>query len=245
MKSAVVVGASSGIGRALSRLLARDGYVIGLAARRRTLLEELQRELPGRSYVETIDVTRVEEARRALQSLIDRLGGVDLIVLSSGVSIKNPSWEEKLQTIEVNVTGFVALADVAMNHFIERGSGHLVGLSSIAGLRGARAEAATYGATKAFVSNYMEALRLTADLRGLDIQVTDVRPGYVDTPMTEGQSGMFWLADVETAARQIHAAIKKRKRIAYITRRWRLIAWLLKTLPYSVAMRVLKRFRSE
>lgn len=244
MKGAIVVGASSGIGRALARMLAEDGYALGLAARRTELLEELQKELPGRSHVRAIDVTRVEEARHAFRSLIDRLGGVDLVVLSSGVSIKNPSWEEKLRTIEVNVIGFVALADVAMSHFMERGSGHLVGLSSIAGLRGARSEAATYGATKAFISNYMEALRLTADLRGLDIQVTDVRPGYVDTPMTEGQSGMFWLADVETAARQVHAAIKKRKRIAYITRRWRLIAWVMKALPYPVAMTVLKRFRS-
>lgn len=244
MKSAIVVGASSGIGRALAKLLAEDGYAIGLAARRTKLLVELQEELPGRSHVETIDVTRVEEARRALQALIERMGGVDLIVLSSGVSIKNANFEEKLRMIDVNVTGFAVLADVAMNHFLERGSGHLVGLSSIAGLRGARSKSATYGATKAFVSNYMEALRLTADHSGLDIRVTDVRPGYVDTPMTEGQSGMFWLADVETAARQIHTAIKKRKRIAYITGRWRLIAWTLNALPYPVFMRVLRRIRA-
>jgi short-subunit dehydrogenase len=147
--------------------------------------------------------------------------------------------------IEVNVMGFVAPADLAMRHLAERGSGHLVGLSSVASLRGGRPDATIYGASKAFVSNYMEALRLGADLSSLDIQVTEVRPGYVDTPMTRGQPGMFWVADVETAARQIHVAIKKRKRIAYITRRWRLVAWLLKALPYPIARGLVRAVKGK
>lgn len=238
MQSAIVIGASSGIGRALAKLLAANGYQVGLAARRTDRLEELQREINKPTYIKCIDVTRTEEARRLLEALISEMGGADLIVISSGVSLKNTSWEEDLQTIEVNVTGFIAMANVAMSYFMERGSGHLVGLSSIAGLRGSRSTAATYGATKAFVSNYLESLRLKADKSGLDVHITDVMPGYVDTPMTEGQSGMFWLAPVEVAAQQIMDAIRKKKRIAYITRRWRLMAWLLKLVPYPLMAKI-------
>lgn len=238
MQRAIVIGASSGIGRALAKLLAANGYQVGLAARRTDRLEELQREINKPTYIKCIDVTRTEEARRLLEALISEMGGADLIVISSGVSLKNTSWEEDLQTIEVNVTGFIAMANVAMSYFMERGSGHLVGLSSIAGLRGSRSTAATYGATKAFVSNYLESLRLKADKSGLDVHITDVMPGYVDTPMTEGQSGMFWLAPVEVAAQQIMDAIRKKKRIAYITRRWRLMAWLLKLVPYPLMAKI-------
>ena len=232
MKRAIVIGASSGIGRALAKLLAANGYEVGLAARRTEQLEQLQQDIAGPTHIKRIDVTRPEEARQLLEALISEMGGADLIVISSGVSLKNTSWEEDLQTIEVNVTGFIAMADVAMNHFMRRGSGHLVGISSIAGLRGSRSTAATYGASKAFVSNYLEALRLKADKAGVDVHVTDVLPGYVATPMTEGQSGMFWVAPVEVAARQIFDAIRKKRRIAYITKRWRLMAWLLKVMPY-------------
>lgn len=245
MRSAIVVGASSGIGRELSRILGRNGWEVGLAARRLAALEQLQKEIPERTYVRRIDVTRTEEARRELEALIGAMNGVDLIVISSGVSLKNTTWEEDLLQIEVNVIGFAAMADVAMRHFMERGSGHLVALSSIAGLRGSRPEAATYGATKAFVSNYVEALRLKADVKGLDICVTDVLPGYVDTPMTEGQTGMFWVAPVEKAAQQIYGAIRKRKRAAYITKRWRLMAWFLKSVPYGLAIPIVKRLGAK
>ncbi len=238
MKRAIVIGASSGIGRALAKLLAANGYEVGLAARRTEQLERLQQDIAGPTHIKRIDVTRTEESRRLLEALISEMGGVDLVVISSGVSLKNTSWEEDLQTVEVNVVGFIAMADVAMNHFMERGSGHLVGISSIAGLRGSRSTAATYGASKAFVSNYLEALRLKADKAGVAVHVTDVVPGYVATPMTQGQSGMFWLAPVEVAAQQVMDAIRKKKRIAYITRRWRLMAWLLKLIPYPLMAKI-------
>jgi short-subunit dehydrogenase len=232
--SAIVVGASSGIGRALARLLAQDGYTLGLAARRIAVLEEVKREVDGRAVTKAIDVSRVEEARASLRELVAELGDVELVVLSAGVSIKSATWEEELQTIAVNVTGFVGLANVAMEHFTQRGSGHLVALSSIAGLRGARGEAAVYGASKAFVSNYAEALRMKAAALGIDIAVTEVTPGYVDTPMTAGQKGMFWVVPVEVAARQIQRAIRRRRRHVYVSRRWRLVAWAMKVLPFPV-----------
>jgi short-subunit dehydrogenase len=92
-------------------------------------------------------------------------------------------------------------------------------------------EAPSYNATKAFQINYLEGLRLNADKAGVEIIVTDVRPGYVDTDMAKGD-GMFWVANVERAAQQIFTAIKRKKKVVYITKRWRIIGWLLRIIPY-------------
>ncbi len=127
------------------------------------------------------------------------------------------------------MSGFAALVNVAMRHFMEKGSGHLVGISSIAALRGGR-ESPAYNASKAFDSNYLEGLQQKVRKSGLPITITDIKPGFVNTAMAKGD-GIFWAAEPEKAARQIFRTIKRRKRHAYITRRWVLIAWLIKLLP--------------
>lgn len=229
-----MTGASSGIGRELARRLAGDGYQVGLMARRVELLRELAEELPNQGFARVLDVAKAEEARDRLRALIGEMGGVDLVVLSAGMSPRDPDWGLERDTLEVNVLGFAATARVAIDHFIERGSGHLVGLSSIAALR-AIGTSPVYSASKAFVSRYLEGLRFTVDGLGLDIAVTDVKPGYVESPMTEGREGLFWIAPLDEAARQIHSAIRRRKRTVYVTRRWRLMAWVMKHTPYPVA----------
>jgi short-subunit dehydrogenase len=118
---------------------------------------------------------------------------------------------------------------VAVEHLQKRGSGQIVGISSIAALRGNRA-APAYNASKAFISNYLEALRNRFRKLNLPIVVTDVQPGFVDTAMAKGE-GVFWAAAPEKAARQIFTAIGKRKEHAYVTKRWRVIAWVLKAAP--------------
>ena len=153
---------------------------------------------------------------------------MELVVISAGIGFINPelNWPEEKATIDVNVTGFAALANVAFRHFEQMQSGHLVGISSIAALRGSRI-APAYSALKAFVSNYMEGLRFRAAKAGLPILVTDVQPGFVDTAMAKGES-LFWVASPQEAAKQIYRAIQRRARHAYVTRRWRLFAWLFK-----------------
>ena len=116
-----------------------------------------------------------------------------------------------------------------MRYFLCRGAGHLVGISSIAALRGSR-EAPAYNASKAFASNYLEGLRCLAARSGLPIFVTDIIPGFVDTRMAQGE-GLFWISSPQKAAEQIFSAIKARRRRAHITRRWRLIAFLLRFMP--------------
>lgn len=121
------------------------------------------------------------------------------------------------------------MANVAFQHFLEKGSGHLVGISSIAALRGNR-ESPAYNASKAFESNYLEGLRQKVRKLRLQITITDIKPGFVKTAMAKGD-GIFWAADADKAARQIYNAIRRRKSSAYITRRWRLVAWVMKLLP--------------
>lgn len=231
MKNAIVIGASSGIGRELAIILSQKGYRVGVMARRVQLLMELSREMNGEFSVREIDVAIPEAAMTILNEFIHEMGGVDLIVISAGTGYVNHElhWQLENDTIQTNVSGFTALAVVAMHHFMEKGSGHLVGISSIAALRGGR-ESPAYHASKAFESSYLEGLRQKIRKSGLPITVTDIQPGFVDTAMAKGE-GIFWSAPADKAARQIYHAIKRKASHAYITRRWRLIAWLLKWMP--------------
>ena len=231
MKRAIIIGASSGIGAALAEVLDREGYRLGLAARRLPLLEDLQARLTNVAVVKRLDVADVSHAETQFLELVQALGGVDLVVISAGVGRLNPDLAAapELETIQINVSGFAVLSGAAFRYFAEQGRGHLVGLSSIAALRGGSA-APAYNASKAFISNYLEGLRVKAAKQGVDIAVTDVRPGFVDTAMAQGE-GLFWVAPPEKAAAQIYRAIQTRRHRVYVTRRWRLVAWVLLAAP--------------
>jgi short-subunit dehydrogenase len=231
MKQAVVIGASSGIGKELAKILASNGYSVGLAARRLNLLSDLAGELPNPVFVKAIDVSKPVEAMQLLRELIAEMKDVELFVLCAGVGFINRdlAWRREQETIDVNVSGFAAAANVAVEHLQARGSGHIVGISSVAALRG-NGEAPAYNASKAFMSNYLQGLRHKFSKLKLPITVTDVQPGFVNTAMAQGD-GLFWVATPEKAAEQIYDAIRKRKKHVYITKRWRIIAWLLRMVP--------------
>jgi short-subunit dehydrogenase len=231
MKKAVIVGASSGIGCSLAKTLAAHGYVVGLAGRRRQLLAGLQAELATPAFIKTLDVAKPAEAMAALRALIREMDGVDLFVISAGTGFENPDldWHLEQTTIEVNVSGFVAAANVAAEHCQARGTGHIVGISSIAALRGG-GRAPAYNASKAFASSYLAGLRQRFHQLRLPIAVTDVQPGFVNTAMAKGPN-LFWVASPEKAAEQIFDAIRKRRKHVYVTKRWRLVAWAFKILP--------------
>ncbi len=238
MKKAIVIGASSGIGRELAKILSNNGYVVGIMARRTHLLNELRNETGRELLVQGIDVADAETAMGTLTNFIREMGSVDVIIISAGTGDLNNdlNWQLENTTIGTNVTGFAALANVAIHHFMEKGSGHLVGISSIAALRGGR-ESPAYNASKAFESNYMEGLRQKIRKSRLPITVTDIKPGYVKTAMAKGE-GIFWAASADKAALQIYRAINRRASNAYVTKRWRLIAWLLKLMPSPIYERL-------
>jgi short-subunit dehydrogenase len=236
MKNAIVIGGSSGIGRELTRILSGNGYEVGVMARRIRLLDELGDETGA--HVQKIDVADTESAIDILAKFIEKMGGVELVVISAGTGHINPQldWLLENETIKTNVTGFAAIANVAVKHFIGKGSGHLVGISSIAALRGGR-QAPAYNASKAFESNYLEGLRQKVRKLRLPITITDIKPGFVKTAMAKGD-GIFWAAEADKVALQIYKAIKRRKSCVYATRRWRFIGWLFKVIPGPIYERL-------
>ncbi|MFC6718870.1 SDR family NAD(P)-dependent oxidoreductase [Natrialbaceae archaeon GCM10025810] len=241
-KGAIIVGASSGIGEALARELAADGYEVGLAARRTERMKAIGAELPTKAYVATMDVTDTADAREGFFELANAMPAVDVVVLSAGVGSINPDleWTDERRTIDVNVRGFVAVATAALEYFEttptpeKERDGHLVGISSVAAHVGIGALPA-YSASKAFVSRYLEGLRARQSRSESDVAITTVEPGYVDTELSYGS---FWECSPETAAEQIARAIRKEREHVYVTRRWRLVAWLLKAMPESVRRRL-------
>lgn len=237
MPKAIVIGASSGIGKALAKVLARQGYELGLMARRVELLAELQDEISTRSWIKQVDVTQVSDARETLEGLIQEMGEVDLIIVNAGVCYNNQTfeWEKEETTIQINVLGFAAMAQAAMHYFLSRGKGHLVGISSISAIRG-ESESPSYGASKAFVSSFLEGLQLKVHREKKEICITDIQPGWVETDMAKGFE-TFWMASVEEAVEQIYSAIKHKRAHAYITRRWCWYAWLLKLTPRWIYIR--------
>ncbi len=230
-KKAIIIGASSGIGKALAELLSKENYVLGLTGRRLNLLEDIANRLPNEAFLEQMDVSDSLVAQNQFENLLTKLGTVGLVIISAGTGHHNPELEPslELETINTNVSGFTVIAGAAFNHFKESKTGHLVGISSIAMLRG-NTTAPAYNASKAYMSNYLEGLRLKSLKENLNISVTDIRPGYVDTAMAEGDN-LFWVAPPEKAALQIYEAIQSKKKCTYITKRWRLIAWLMKIMP--------------
>ena len=228
---AIIIGASSGIGAALAKNMAAEGYELGLTARRTEKLEALAAQISTKSYLQTMDVTKTEEARTAFLELIDRMNGVDVVIINAGVGEITTRWEKELNIINTNVTGFSAIANAAFYYFqSQQLTGHIVGISSLAALRGG-SRIPSYHASKAFISSYLQGLRYRASRKKLDIAITDIRPGFVKTEMTEQNDVMIWAATPEKAAKQIFSAIKRKKKVAYITKRWALIALIMKVLP--------------
>lgn len=234
-RKVIIIGATSGIGKALAIEMHERGYSVGLTGRRTDRLEKLQNDLEERVFTAYMDVTRLDEAIRQLHRLIDGMSGMDVIVLNAGVSNLKGSndLETELQVIEVNVRGFAALANESFAYFEEQGHGQLVGVSSIASMFG-WGLSAPYNASKAFVRNYLQGYRQKANHSDADITVTDLQPGFVESEMTKGRDNLFWVATAEQAARQMADAIEQMSDHAYITRRWRLVAWLLKIIPDGI-----------
>ena len=234
----IIIGSTSGIGEQLALDYARSGNIVGVTGRRLDKLKETQQKYFGKIFIKQIDVTKPVQAVIQLDYLIDKLGGLDILIYSSGIGHINRKleWDKELQTIETNVIGFTAIADKTLNYFINQKNGQLVNISSINALRGSNL-APAYAASKAYSSNYMEGLRKKVKKTELPIFLTDIKPGFVDTDMAKGD-GLFWVSSTEKASKQIRRAIDKKRKSAYISRRWRLIGWLLKMAPDWLYFRI-------
>lgn len=235
----LIVGATSGIGRALCLFYLKEDRKVAVTGRRKALLEELKALSPEKVFTYVSDITSLKSAAVIKQAAQD-MGGIGTIIICSGVGHINAelSAGPETETVKTNVLGFTDFAVAAYNYFEKAlpqscGGGTLAAISSIASFRGSDL-APSYYASKAYVSNYLEGLRKKAVKNKLKLNVCTIIPGFVDTALAQGvggKDGLFWVAPVNKAAGQISSALKRGKSIVYITRRWRLIAWLLKIIP--------------
>jgi short-subunit dehydrogenase len=243
-KRAILVGASSGIGAALAKQLAAEGWTLALLARREdrlvALCEEINRtagEVRAVPYVH--DVTETSSVPGLVQKILADLGGLDLFIYNSGIAMptgfKHYDFEKDRRTTEVNYIGALAwLAPVAAM-FQSLGAGQIVGISSVAGDRG-RIGNPSYNASKAALTCYLEALRNRLTRRG--IHVLTVKPGYVATELTQGQRGKFLVASSEKTAVDISKAIRRRKQQLYTPWFWGWIMLIIRHIPSVIFRRL-------
>ncbi|QDU32760.1 putative oxidoreductase [Poriferisphaera corsica] len=243
MKNAIVIGASSGIGEGFVRKLVREGYRVGMTGRRTVEMKRIRDEVgEDNALIREMDVTKTEEARKIFKSLTNEMakdgGIVDMVVISAGVGKNNSmaDWEISEWTNGVNVVGFTAIADAAIELFQKQKKGSLVGLSSIAGIKGI-GDAPVYSASKGYERLYLEAAKQYFMKHRLDVNVTAVLPGFVDTELVKDNDRMFWVQPVEKAVDQAYAGIIKGKFYVVVTKRWRLMAWIMRALPRWVWFR--------
>lgn len=238
-RRAIVVGASSGMGAALVRQLAAEGYRVAALARRQELLDELGDACaPACARTGGAVITRRHDAKDAdevpalFEELVAELGGLDLLVYAPGImpEIGKDEYdtEKDLDILAVNVAGCAAWCNPAANLFRTQRDGMIVGISSIAGDRGRKGNP-MYCTSKAAMNTYLEALRNR--LSEVGVHVCTIRPGYVDTAMTQGLEGLFWLITPELAASQILAAARNRVNVRYVPLRWTFVGLVLRLIP--------------
>lgn len=230
-KKIMIIGATSGIGRTLAELMVANGHTVGITGRREERLKELAAVCPDQYRFRSFDVTDTENATANLEELVRAMGGVDTVVISAGGGDVNRALDFEIegQMIALNVHAFTCVADWAFNFFKRQGYGQLAAITSVAGMRGSR-QAPAYSATKAYQICYLQGLRQKARKERAGIVVTDLCPGFVDTPAAKSPV-RFWVSSVSEAARQIYRGLQGRRSVVYITARWRIVAWLYRSLP--------------
>jgi short-subunit dehydrogenase len=242
----IVIGASDGIGAALARRLAREGYTLALLARRADKLEllcddinQLAGEERARAYVH--DVAEYESVPSLLRRIVADLGGLDLVVFVAGVNyppggIDKYNFENDRRMIEVNLIGAMAWLSPVAEMFQSAKSGQIVGIGSVAGDRG-RVGNPGYNTSKAGLATYLEALRNRLTRHG--VNVLTVKPGFVQTEMLKAAQGATPLTiPVERAVGDIWSAIEKRRQVVYTASVWRWIMLAIQHTPSFIFRRL-------
>lgn len=240
-KRIIIVGATSGLGRGLAECYISKGCQVGIVGRRSEILAEMAE---GRQnvYKMTADVTDLHTVTECLERLRNEMGGMDCLVLCSGVGRINPEldFHMELPTVDTNVRGWTAVVDWAFLFFMKQGYGQLAAISSVAGLCGL-APAPAYAASKAYQIHYLESLRQRVRIAKKKVVVTDIRPGFVRTPLLGHPERLFWVDEPEKAVSAIHKVIESGRAAAVITRRWACLAPLMKIAPEWLVAMILRK----
>ncbi|HEX3147433.1 MAG TPA: SDR family NAD(P)-dependent oxidoreductase [Gemmataceae bacterium] len=242
-----VTGASSGLGHAMALEFARRGAVVGVLARREDRLRQLCEQIRssgGRAEFAVADASDRTATHAALTSLTERLGPCDVMVANAGVGVSNTATDLNVSGAEMlirtNLLGPMYAFEAVLPGMLAKGSGHLVGVSSIAAFKGLPT-AAAYCASKSGLSAYLESLRIS--MRGKNIDVTTICPGFVFTEMTAKNDQMLWPMSAETAARKMVRAIERRRKVYAFPKRMRALIWLTKWAPDWVMARTVNESR--
>ena len=224
----IIIGATSGIGYEITQLYRKQGWRIGIAGRRTELLAKIRSEAPDQIETAQIDIT-CQDAPNKLAELIDKVGGMDVFLLSSGIGSQNRDLNPdiELSTVQTNTVGFTRMVVAAYDYFKRQGGGQLAVISSIAGTKGLGA-APSYSATKRYQNTYIEALDQLARMEKLPIVFTDIRPGFVKTDLMSPQY----------VARKIVKAIERKKRHSVIDWKYAVLVFLWKLIPNVVWRRL-------
>lgn len=230
MKKVIIIGATSGIGEEIAKIYIAQGWQVGIAGRREEALTVLAATAPAQVKTQVIDVTSAD-APEQLQSLIEKLGGMDLFLLSSGIGSQNVKLEPEIElnTARTNVEGFIRMVTAAYRFFKEQGSGHLAVISSVAGTKGL-GSAPAYSATKRFQNTYIDALAQLARMERLSIQFTDIRPGFVATALLKNRKYPL-LMRADSTAQHIVKALTNKKRVAIIDTRYAILVFFWQLIP--------------
>jgi len=235
MSRAIIIGATSGIGLEVARVLTQQGWQVGIAGRRQERLQEIQRTDLNVVATQQLDVTRPDAPDRLLQ-LIGKMGGtVDLILHSSGIGYQNVNldMERELATVETNALGMTRIVGTAFNYLAERPAheAHLAVISSIAGTHGLGA-APAYSSTKRFVSHYIECLQQLCTIRRLrHIHLHDIRPGFVRTALLADGRHYPLQLDPRRVAEDIVSGIRHNRSVITIDWRYRILVALWRLVP--------------
>ena len=227
----IVMGASSGLGHSIAEILLEKGWRLGLAARREELLLPLKEKYPNQVITACIDVNAEDAGERLLQ-LVEQMGGIDLYFHVAGIGKQNMELQQDIEmnTVETNSKGFTRCITTMFNHMATSGGGHIAAISSIAGTKGLGA-APSYSATKAFQNTYLEALEQQAAMRHLNILISDIRPGFVATPLLGEQPHYPMLMETDKAAKEIVKAVLKKKHVHVLDLRYRILTPLWRLIP--------------
>ncbi len=238
MKKAIVVGATSGIGREVAIILSERGYEIGVFGRRENLLQELVDKHKNIVAYKVIDITDDNAANDLLQ-FVNEMGGIDLYFHSSGIGYQNPRLdaEKELRTVETNVKGFTRMIDAMYNYFAENGGGHIAVISSIAGTKGLGA-APAYSATKRYQNHYIEALSQLSSMRNSKVKFTDIRPGFVATSLLDDGASYPMKMTCDYAAKRVAKTVLKKKKIAIIDWKYAILVFFWRLIPRCIWTRL-------
>lgn len=238
MKKIVIMGATSGIGLDVAQRLVRQGHKVGVAGRRVEVLKQLKKDYPDNIEWEEIDITK-ENAPERLKRLIKKLGGMDTYFHVSGVYFNNPELKlsEELITIETNAVGFARMTSTAYKYFRDHGGkGHIAAITSVAGTRG-MGPLASYSSTKKFGQTYLEALQQLSHLQKLDIKFTDVRPGWIRTPLMAANREYPLTMQLSYAAPRIIDSLYSCKSANYVDWRWEVLIRICQLIPRCLWVR--------